>query len=266
MWEDRPVRRRSLCILISLTGLALAGAGSAQAITPTITELSQGLTAFSDPSSITLGPDGNLWFDEYASPGRIGKITPQGAITEVATGNSTPNFSLNPQINGMVAGPDGQLWFTEGRNPGRIGRINPATGAVQELATGGVSPNFTLNSAPQEIALGPDGNLWFAEVGGTGALGRITYDGVVTEFTHRPDERQRPRRDHAHGGGRRQPVVYRDRQPEPDRPPHPEHGRHQRVLSRARVERRHPRPRAWPGRRRLVRPVRQPGAHRQDRA
>jgi streptogramin lyase len=153
----------------------------AHAITPTITEFSQGITG-NDPWSITAGPDGNLWFIEYATPGQIAKITPAGQITEVATGG-TGNLSLNPQIAGIVAGPDGNLWFTEGRNPGRVGEINPATGELHEIATGG-SSGFTINSGPEEIARGPDGNLWFAEVSDPpSAVARVTTSGVVTEFS-----------------------------------------------------------------------------------
>jgi virginiamycin B lyase len=177
-----PQPRERLATLALITVAVLAIAAPAQAITPAITEFSQGITGH-DPLFMTAGPDGNLWFVEYATPGEIAKITTAGQITEVATGGSTPNFSLNPQINGIVPGPDGRLWFTEGHNPGRVGRINPTTGAVQEMVTGGVSPNFTMNSGPEEIANGPDGNLWFAEVSNPpSAVARISTDGVVTEF------------------------------------------------------------------------------------
>jgi streptogramin lyase len=57
---------------------------------------------------ITAGPDGNLWFTEQ---NKIGRITPQGAITEFpGSGRS------------ITAGPDGNLWFTA---PGNIGRVTP---------------------------------------------------------------------------------------------------------------------------------------------
>ncbi len=175
------MRRWSLCILLGLA-LAAALSGPALAITPTITEFSNGITALGDPTSITVGPDGNLWFVEYQA-GRIGKVTPQGAITEVATGGVTPGFSSNPHIAGIVPGADGQLWFTEGTDPGRIGRIDPSTGSVQEMATGGVTPGFTVNAGPEEIAAGPDGNVWFAELGNpAAAIARITPSGTVTEF------------------------------------------------------------------------------------
>ena len=178
----QPRERLAGLALVSIACLAVAA--PARAITPTITEFSNGLTAFSDPTSITVGPDGNLWFVEYPTPGRIGKITTSGVITEVAEGGTTPNLPLNPQIAGIEPGPDGQLWFTEGRNDGHVARINPGTRAVQDMATGGVSPGFTINNVPEEIAAGPDGNLWFVESGNpNAAIAQITTAGVITEHT-----------------------------------------------------------------------------------
>src|SRR6266568_664231 len=58
------------------------------------------VTSNSDPEGITTGPDGNLWFTEFAVP----------------TSGSQPH--------GITAGSDGNLWFTEpGAN--KIGRIAP---------------------------------------------------------------------------------------------------------------------------------------------
>ena len=37
--------------------------------------------ASDDPQKIIVGPDGNLWFTEYAA-GKVGKITTSGTITE----------------------------------------------------------------------------------------------------------------------------------------------------------------------------------------
>lgn len=175
--------RTTVLLALVLIWFDAVAAAPAAAITPTITEFSAGLTHNGDPSSITPGPDGNLWFLEYASPGRIGKITPSGTINEVATGGVTPNFSANTQPAGIVTGPDGNLWITEGRNPGGIAKIDPATGAVSVVATGGVTPGFSVNSGPQGIVVGRDGNLWFAEDNPPGAIARITPAGVVTEFS-----------------------------------------------------------------------------------
>ena len=40
-------------------------ASTAGAAVPTITESGAGITARSEPTEITAGPDGNLWFTEY---------------------------------------------------------------------------------------------------------------------------------------------------------------------------------------------------------
>src|SRR5215813_2616805 len=58
------------------------------------------------PSSISAGPDGNLWFTE-PDANQIGRITPTGQITlfTVPTPGSQPT--------GIVAGPNGNIWFTE---------------------------------------------------------------------------------------------------------------------------------------------------------
>jgi streptogramin lyase len=132
-------------------------------------------TPQSNPYGITRGPDGNLWFTE-ALAGKIGRITPAGAITEFSAG-----ITPGGQPTRITAGPDGNLWFTE-QFPDRIGRITPA-GVITEFSAG--IPSF---SEPYGITAGPDGNLWFTmEQGGggrlVGAIGRITPAGVVTVFS-----------------------------------------------------------------------------------
>lgn len=84
---------------------------------------------------IAVGPDGNLWFAEAGGPidpaaggaGKIGRITPTGAVTEFPL--PTPNsFPL-----GVTAAPDGNVWFTEsGAAANKIGRITPS-GTVTEF-------------------------------------------------------------------------------------------------------------------------------------
>ena len=181
----------------------------------TVTEFTTGLSSGDQPTGITSGPDGNLWFTEKGNPGRIGRITPTGVITEFTnnlTNDSQPtgivagpdgalwftekanpaigrittagvvteftnNLTNNASPTGIAAGPDGNLWFTEQANPGRIGRITPA-GVITEFSTG-----LTGSSQPTSIAAGPDGNLWFTELANPGRIGRITTAGVITEFT-----------------------------------------------------------------------------------
>lgn len=122
------------------------------------------------PTSITAGPDGNLWFTEQ-NPGKVGKITPNGVITEYAL----PIVGAYPVS--ITAGPDGNLWVTEGAgNSNRIARIT-TSGAVTEY------PVPTTLADPNGITVGPDGNLWFSEFGAPN-IGKITPAGVITEFAN----------------------------------------------------------------------------------
>lgn len=64
---------------------------------------------------ITAGPDGNLWFTEWAS-NLIGRMTPAGSISTFAV----PTANSNPY--GIAVGPDGNIWFTEPL-PNQIGKL-----------------------------------------------------------------------------------------------------------------------------------------------
>lgn len=130
----------------------------------------------SNPSGITLGPDGALWFTELGpydsgtqkyGPAKIGRILPNGTVTEftIPTPNAYPRA--------IALGPDGNLWFTES-DGNKIGRITPS-GAITEF------PIPTAGSGPGGITAGPDGNLWFTEKTGN-KIGRITPSGAITEF------------------------------------------------------------------------------------
>ncbi len=70
--------------------------------------------------NITLGPDGNMWFTE-AALGEIGRIMPQGVITEFQLPASLGSASE------IVAGPDGNLWVT-----------SAGTNAIGVISTAGV--------------------------------------------------------------------------------------------------------------------------------
>ena len=148
----------------------------------------------SNAQGIAAGPDGNLWFTESRcahcdpnAPGQIpndgatiGRITPQGVITEF----TLSDYHAGPR--GITAGPDGALWFTESVG-NKIGRIT-TSGTVTEFALP------VARSNPQGITAGSDGNLWFVESrcttncefgnsSGIEVIGRITPAGVITEFT-----------------------------------------------------------------------------------
>ncbi len=133
-------------------------------------------TAISSPGGIAAGPDGNLWFTERGNavnmqgvpsgPGRIGRITTAGTITEFPLPSTAQPLLI-------AAGPDGNLWFSE-VDTGKIGRITTG-GTVTEFAIP------TASSQPTGIAAGPDGALWFAEAGAKN-VGRITTSGSISEF------------------------------------------------------------------------------------
>jgi hypothetical protein len=116
------------------------------------------------PRGITAGPDGNLWFtEEYV--GKVGRITPAGAITEFPVPTATA------YLEGITAGPDGNVWFTE-KGKDRIGRVTPA-GAITEFPI----PTY---SGPWGITAGPDGNLWFTEYDGN-KIGRLPLSAQVAD-------------------------------------------------------------------------------------
>jgi len=122
-------------------------------------------TPYSDPSRIIVGPDGNLWFTEqgavggHLSPGQIGRITPDGFITEF----TTPTPFSNPA--GITVGGDGNLWFTEysyknadGTTHGgnNVGRITPQ-GQITEF------PLPMKFARADGITTGPNGDVYFVE-------------------------------------------------------------------------------------------------------
>src|SRR5205807_9970668 len=88
------------------TAASLGCAPSAAAITPTVTEYTNGVTpGFSgaDPEKIVRGPDGNLWFTNEEDPGRIMRITPARIVAVDGTGGATANGAANPKPAGISA-------------------------------------------------------------------------------------------------------------------------------------------------------------------
>ncbi len=132
-----------------------------------------------NPTAITAGPDGALWFTGI--PGEIGRITTAGVVTEFPVPAGTGSTPVTPTA--IAAGPDGALWFTV---PGEVGRIS-ATGVVTEFPIPEIPPpagsppgTAGTQASLTAITAGPDGALWFTGV--PGEVGRITTAGVVTEF------------------------------------------------------------------------------------
>jgi virginiamycin B lyase len=115
------------------------------------------------PTDLVAGPDGALWFTE-SSTQKIGRITTDGTITEIATPNMQPQS--------IAVGSDHNVWFTDAMN-GTVDRIN-ADGTVSTFT---IPASF---ASPDGLTLGPDGALYFVD-GDNNAVGRVTTDGTVTE-------------------------------------------------------------------------------------
>ena len=140
------------------------------------------------------GPDDDLWFtegDSGSSSTAIGRITPQGQITEFPV--PTPAGGYPPSLESITAGPNDAIWAVDSDN-GRVDEISH-DGRVESFPIPGVSNDLTGLRTFGGIVAGADGNLWFganpnAILEGFGSRGaidpgtidRITPEGVVTAF------------------------------------------------------------------------------------
>ncbi|HEX6456984.1 MAG TPA: hypothetical protein VF009_10765 [Solirubrobacterales bacterium] len=171
--------RRVHLVLATLVALlavpAVAAAAKIRSAPPVVGQVSEyRLGPGTRPTALVKGPDGNIWFagERYVSGGFtdvLGKVTPQGQVTEFELGTHSANVGLSD----ITVGPDGNLWFTEGGRL-KIGRITPA-GQITEFDL----PQSA--GSPVSIAAGPDGALWFTEWL-VARIGRITTSGEVSEF------------------------------------------------------------------------------------
>jgi streptogramin lyase len=148
------MRRKQPVVFAVATALLVVGAGPSFANGIRVFELAD----FSTPYGITAGPDGNIWFTEYAA-GKIGRISREGLA----------EFPLTNTPQKIAAGPDGNIWFTEYYS--KIGRLTPVTVQLTEFSI--------LTGSPLGITAGPDGNMWYTN---SAFIGRITMNGDVTEF------------------------------------------------------------------------------------
>ena len=112
-----------------------------------------------NPRELVTGADGNLWVSEFNSHA-ISRTTQAGSSTRFRL----PSGSFFP--NGVAAGPDGNVWFT---TFDKVGKITPS-GTITQF-----SPP-SAGSAAFDITTGPDGNLSFAERN-TGNIGQVTIRG-----------------------------------------------------------------------------------------
>jgi len=114
---------------------------------------------------------GNVWYTLSGTPdsgptGKIGKVAPDGSITEYAM-----PAGVRPGA-ATVSGND--LW---------VASTSPTGAAIQRVKADGTMTAFPIAGATQEplwLTPGPDGNVWFTDVS---KIGKITPAGAVTEYT-----------------------------------------------------------------------------------
>ena len=136
--------------------------------------------SFIDPTELTPGPDGALWFPIHgadqislASLNGIGRITTSGVVSTFLL----PTLPDNATAGALTVGSDGALWFpidtsAFGSTFGAVGRIT-TSGTITVFPTPGHFPR-------DQMILGPDGAIWFPDA--PLSVGRITTTGAVTFF------------------------------------------------------------------------------------
>ena len=111
--------------------------------------------------ALTVGPDGNVWFIDWASQ-TVGSILPDGSVT---------SYAVTGQGQSITTGSDGALWFTLTDTNGyaAVGRVD-TSGNVSYFAPSADSRSDL--SQIDAITTGPDGAIWFSKDGLT-AIGRL---------------------------------------------------------------------------------------------
>jgi virginiamycin B lyase len=117
----------------------------------TVSEFSTGVG--SNPSDITVGGDGNLWFSEYkglSNNSWIGTIRPNGTgFASYADGNLA--LATNTMY-GVIAAPDGNIWFDDALS-GKISYVSTAgtfSGTVWSMSS----------TSGGGVIVGPDNHVW----------------------------------------------------------------------------------------------------------
>jgi virginiamycin B lyase len=126
-------------------------------------------SALSAPESfsvltITMGSDGNIWYTEGYVNDLIGRLTPDGEITEFPIPGDAFGFTGAEQI---IPGPGGKLWFASTETNG-IGSIDPTAtdpGSTMQIFNVPVSnPGVGAGGeGVRGLTFDSQGNLWMAE-------------------------------------------------------------------------------------------------------
>lgn len=143
-----------------------------------------------NPSAITLGPDGNIWFVES---GTLASIDQAGNV-QVLT---LPKNYEAPKQKSITRGPDGAIWFeAQYSETSYYGTpYNQAVGVARILPDGTGFAFYPLSgityygSGITGMTEGPDGAVWFA-LGYSDVIDRVTPSGDITSFV--PPHKARP--------------------------------------------------------------------------
>jgi len=128
--------------------------------TPTVTNL---VTKAGQPNGLTMGPDGALYYTDFAAMGNVYRVTADGTRTMVTT---TPIS----QPNGLAFGADGSL-YVDVFAMGSITKLTLAAG-VETARADFVAKNMV--NAADGLAFDADGNAY---VGFGGGVERVSADG-----------------------------------------------------------------------------------------
>jgi sugar lactone lactonase YvrE len=124
------------------------------------------------PHWLAVGSDNNLWYTRIYGGYVIGRMTPNGEVTEFTHPESTDSHAVFK----ITKGPDGNMWYiVNGRGQNMIGRVTP-TGDFEDFPIPVRDPNIS----PVDITTGSDGNIWYTRE--LNWIGRVTPSGEVTEF------------------------------------------------------------------------------------
>ena len=161
----------------STLGSPLPGPGGPPTFKPGVVSEEKIPTAAATPLGVTTGPDGNLWFTEFAG-NKVAKVIPgtfpaAGSIVEcgpLPTAQSGPiDITSDPSTPNKV-------WFDEFAN-NKIASVDTGTCAYSEFSVP------TSNAEPAGLTSDQSGVLWFAEsAAGIGKIGKMTIGGSFTEY------------------------------------------------------------------------------------
>lgn len=114
---------------------------------------------------IITGPDGNLWYTQYAS---IGKMTATGV--NAGAWFVKANAGINDQPSRISVGPDGNLWATVAWNG--VIRMTPAGVLLGSYSA-------SLFNTERGVTTGADGRVWFAD---TERIAAVNMSGTVASY------------------------------------------------------------------------------------